>query len=710
MATANRSARRFFLTRLYWLLACVWLAPAVHGSAATNADLRLLLETSGQIAQSDPHNRRLEGLSLLTQLLPAGTHAGLWRFDDTAHELVAAAPVDDRWRQSALNALQKLPRQGQSADLGAALARAARLPKTAERAHILLLTDGGGSIHPDPERSAHQRHSIMTELVPNLVARGFVIHAIALSADADTTLLQAIAAASGGEYQVVNDSAQLLPMLVALHDQITAPQRLPIKGKGFQVDAHVDQLTLLLYHSNKAPAARLLDPDFRAVSAAQHDRAQVRWQSRPEYQLITIDNPERGRWQWVNASQVRVTALTDIAVQILQQPHTALPSEPIELGFVLREPTPVATKGALFETVVARLSVAGQADSGQFNEPQPLLSNTRPAKADGVFKVHSAAPETPGHYQLTLQVTGSGFTREYQHYLQVGSGFTVALNKRVDPQASAAMVTYQLEVAAAPALNAERTKIVAHIKDSTGVSSLQPLKQVSAQRWVLDITPERHARYVIELQAKGVAKNDRVFSQALAPQYFTYPAEGDPQPPIVDDAVLELEQALAAERRELARQRGLAVAEPEPVHEVAQLASSSAASVAPAEADNGTRWWLVILLVLFNGALLLLVYGLYRRFSGASLESELDELTLQLDEDEQTDAAQQELPAGAFDDVFADMDDVAAPAQQEANTVQLDDEQPVVNLDNPAAPEADDPAAPTGSDEPAAVTKGPRKP
>jgi len=118
----------------------------------------------------------------------------------------------------------------------------------------------------------------------------------------------------------------------------------------------------------------------------------------------------------------------------------------------------------------------------------------------------------------------------------------------------------------------------------------------------------------------------------------------------------------------------------------------------------------VILLVLFNGALLLLVYGLYRRFSGASLESELDELTLQLDEDEQTDAAQQELPAGAFDDVFADMDDVAAPAQQEANTVQLDDEQPVVNLDNTAAPEADDPAAPTGSDEPAAVTKGPRKP
>lgn len=703
MAKAHSTAR--FQTTLCAALVCAWwVLLTLSASAraqdqsggASSADIRLLVDVSGSMNQSDPQNLRAEGLALLSKMLPADTHAGLWRFAGQVSEVVPAAAVTKSWRQRTADSLQTLRSDGQLTDIGAALARAARAPVQAERAHLLLLTDGKVDIGDDPERNRRERASILTELLPRLIARGFVIHTIALSNDADAELLQSLASESAGEHRVVTNRDELVSIFVDILDQAVPPQRLPVSGDGFVVDSTVDELTVLIYHlDTQAQRPHLLDPDLLPVSEARHDDA-VRWLSRPRYDLVTIPSPKNGRWQLVGGGRdARVTVLTDLTLHVQPLAQTVLPGEPMNIRFVLREREQVLTDHELLEHVRAHVSVGAFNADGVLGEPTDQDITLRSTDTDGYFLLRTSAPETPGDYQLNLRIDGATFAREYQRRFEVDSTFAVLLQKQPPEPAQGQAVAYRVAVTAASVMDVEHTEIVAHIKNSAGTNSLQALKLMPDGVWELTVTPTQRARYVIELQAKGVDQSGRRFSQTLEPQYFTYPAEGDPQPPPADDTLSALEQALADERAALARELNTAAPEPPAVEPepAASSSSSSVADVPPSTPKNeGTRWWLVALVLLFNVALLALIYWLYRRFSGKSMESELDELEQQLTDNDEADTGEQEPPEGAFDDVFADMGeltsasasaDVSSSAEPdvEADAIQLDDDDPMAALD-----------------------------
>ena len=676
--TRRRPRRLLVMAVLVWPM--LGGAPSVADEPSTTADVRLLVDVSGSMSQSDPQNLRAEGLTLLTRMLPADTRAGLWSFAGSVNEVVPAASVDANWRQRALESLQKLRSNGQFTDIGAALARAGRAPKNAAQGHIILLTDGKVDIHRDPERNTRERDSIITELIPNLVTRGFVVHTIALSGDADADLLQRIASASAGEHRMVTNRDQLVSVFVDILDQAVPPQRLPLSGDGFNVDPQVAELTVLMYHPVQAATKpHLLDPKLERVSEQSH-AAGVRWVSRPHYDLVTIPEPQSGRWQLLDGgSETRVSILTDLSLQVQPLAPTLLPGEPITLDFSLRERGQLVIDNPLLEQLRARVSIAAYSHDGSLAEPRSQNVALIPADERGHFLVRAVTPETPGRFQLNLRVDGATFSRQYQRNLAVEPAFKVQLTKSRQVQGSGETVNYQITVTAAPSLNADNTELVAHIKDSTGASAMQPLARLPDGGWGLTITPENRARYVVELQAKGTDHNARAFSQALPPQYFSYPAEGDPQEIVEDETLQALEQALLDERAALARERNDPLPKPQqPLGKVASSAQSSfikSADVPPQpEEEGGTRWWLVALIALFNVALLALVYWLYRRFSGKSMEQELGEIEQELS-DEQAPAAEQELEAGAFDDVFSDMGEPA---------VQLDDDDSGAHKDKPA--------------------------
>ncbi|MEQ8661285.1 MAG: hypothetical protein RLW62_10740, partial [Gammaproteobacteria bacterium] len=53
------------------------------------ADVRILVDVSGSMKQNDPRNLRVPALRLVSELLPAGTTAGVWLFAEQASVLVA---------------------------------------------------------------------------------------------------------------------------------------------------------------------------------------------------------------------------------------------------------------------------------------------------------------------------------------------------------------------------------------------------------------------------------------------------------------------------------------------------------------------------------------------------------------------------------------------------------------------------------------------
>ncbi|WP_049722290.1 VWA domain-containing protein [Gilvimarinus polysaccharolyticus] len=724
MLNNHLTYRSTLWVRISCVLICTLLVLSAYAAEtnddASTADIRLLIDVSGSMNQSDPQNLRAEGLVLLAKMLPADTRAGVWSFAGNVKEVSVLEPVDNRWRLAAQNTLQELRAVGQLTDIGAALSRVARTPKNAESAHILLLTDGKVDVHADAERNVRERTSILTELLPNLIARGFVIHTVALSNDADAELLQAIAVASAGEHRVVTNRDELVSVFVDILDQAVPPQRLPMSGDGFSVDASVNELTVLIYHADaNAVRPHLLDPDLLPVSAKQLP-TNVRWLSRPRYDLVTITQPKKGRWQLVNdATDARLTILTDLTLQVQPHAKSLLSGEPLSLSFVLRERGQVLTEGELLQNIRADLNVSAYQDDGALGAAEAQKITLRPADDSGRFLLHTNAPKKPGQYQLKLRVDGATFAREYQRQLEVEPVFTVELKKHIKESTAettaTSSVVYHIVVTGASTLNAEQTEVVAHIKDSTGANALRALKHLPEGLWGLTVTPEHRGRYVIELQAKGIDNNGREFSQTLAPLYFSYPAEGDPKPVAVDDTLIALEQALTAEREALARERGELT--PAPVIEVASSISSSVASIASVTPvpettkSEGGNSWLIALVVLFNIVLLGSIYWLYRRFSGKSMESDLDVIEQQLRDNEgheaQVESSEAELPAGAFDDVFADLGEVtpAAPKSTESKSeseasemsdmIQLDDDDmlaalgDLVDFDTPD-PEADD--------------------
>ncbi|MDP4651812.1 MAG: VWA domain-containing protein, partial [Haliea sp.] len=87
-------------------------------------DLRLLIDISGSMKQSDPDNLRAPALELIVRLLPDGARAGVWIFGETVQQIVPHQVVDGAWRERALDAVARIDNSGQRTNIPAALAAA----------------------------------------------------------------------------------------------------------------------------------------------------------------------------------------------------------------------------------------------------------------------------------------------------------------------------------------------------------------------------------------------------------------------------------------------------------------------------------------------------------------------------------------------------------------------------------------------------------
>ena len=65
------------------------------------SDVRVLIDISGSMKQTDPKNLRKPALDLLVRLLPDKSRAGVWTFGNAVNMLMPLKPVDAAWRKQA---------------------------------------------------------------------------------------------------------------------------------------------------------------------------------------------------------------------------------------------------------------------------------------------------------------------------------------------------------------------------------------------------------------------------------------------------------------------------------------------------------------------------------------------------------------------------------------------------------------------------------
>ena len=383
-----------------------WLAPAQEPLP----DVRLLIDVSGSMRDSDPQNLREPALELMVQLLPEGSRAGVWTFGQWVNMVVAHGDVDDAWRESAVAAVNAISNHGLLTNIPDAMELATfdieRLGYQ-YRTSLIVLTDGKVEVSGDDSDNRRAARDLLNKVAPALREWGVEVHTIALSDNADWEFLQALAQATGGLAERAQSAEELSAVFLQALDIAAPTEQVPLLGGEFLIDDSVDEFTVLVFPDEATDAVSLVRPD-----GSRFDRQDLapgtNWYHHERFELITVSEPAVGEWRVVApGSRTRVNVLSHLGI-VLDRPPTNLPSGKLpQIGLQLTDGDQVITDPQILELVTATVKVY-RADDTQWE----LVLEGADVGADGEFRTDLAMLAQAGRYEIVVNVDGRSFQRE----------------------------------------------------------------------------------------------------------------------------------------------------------------------------------------------------------------------------------------------------------------------------------------------------------
>ena len=317
-------------------------------------DVRVVIDISGSMKQNDPQNLRQPALELLVQLMPEDAQAGVWTFGQWVNMLVSHGPVDDAWRQQAMAAAKKINSVALFTNIPLALEKAVndldRLDPAFDTS-LILLTDGMVDVSKSLEENAQARERVLTEILPRLRAAGVTVHTVALSANADTELMERLALDTNGLSSVAASADDLMAIFLRAFDAAAPAEQLPLEGNRFLVDSSVTELTVLVFRKPGSEPTRLLAPDGSRYQGSNRAEG-VSWFAQPDYDLVTVTKPYEGEWA-INADlepNSRVTIVSNLSLAVNRLPKTLFtdsPQIPVLTASLQQQGEPVADQSLL---------------------------------------------------------------------------------------------------------------------------------------------------------------------------------------------------------------------------------------------------------------------------------------------------------------------------------------------------------------------------
>ncbi|MGE0484097.1 MAG: VWA domain-containing protein [Gammaproteobacteria bacterium] len=454
--------------------ACLLAGVLAPGMALAAADVRILIDVSGSMKENDPANLRVPAMRLMSELMPAGTVAGVWLFAEDATPLIAPAAVDEAWRQRARAELPKIHARGLYTDIERALAAATAdwqgAPGERER-HVLLLTDGVVDVSKDPAASAASRARILSAQLAALTASGAHVHAVALSDKVDRELIQALTDGTGGWLERADDAARLQRIFLHMLEQTAPPVTVPLEGNGFDIDKSISELTLLVFREGDTPVT-LTPPGAAAAWTADNAPATANWRHEAGYDLVTVTQPPPGTWQFTGTSDPdnRAVVVTNLALELARLPASVLASETTRLDARMVSGGQHVTRLELLDLVNAAY-VLESADGNPAPGGALALDRERAVFSTGLGAADGATLAA-GVYQITVTADAGSFKRQAVTRLRIAAD-PVSVAYALDPATPGA-----LAIAVTPDAELTRPETLAGyvtVSDAAGAVRALPL-------------------------------------------------------------------------------------------------------------------------------------------------------------------------------------------------------------------------------------------
>ncbi len=477
--------------RLALSLALFFCVLDITFAQAAMPDVRILIDVSGSMRKNDPRNLRIPALRLVTQLLPEGAKAGVWLFDETAKAIVPLGSVNAMWKKQARAESTKINARGQFTDIENGLNTASvdwKTPTTPDSPrHIILLTDGMVDVSENAAERAQSRARLLSTTLPRLRMLGAHIHAIALSAEADSALLDAMAHGTDGWFQSINTASSLQRIFLHLFEQAATPDSLPLRDNHFTIDPSVRELTVLVFHHPDGPPLELVAPDGAHLTRASTSDSLV-WESEEGYDMVTLTRPRAGTWS-LNAPvdpDNRALVVTDLSLKLDELPTHLMPDEPLPVIARLLEHGKPEIRQEFLKLVKADTATLGAAGKG---DVATLTLDSR----ESYFNGTGATLRDPGDYELIVRAEGPTFQREHHHHFKIdGPPFKFRATEAKDDTGARVI---HLSTVANPDL-----------VSNGSFSGLLELRTPGAPPQVLEIPPLEGNEITLELAAPSAGK------------------------------------------------------------------------------------------------------------------------------------------------------------------------------------------------------------
>ena len=279
-------------------------------------DVILMLDSSGSMLKTDPRGLRYEGAKILCSFLTESDRLGIVQFAGDAKVAQDLEYFSPSRTEEILERIKAIPNEGVFTDIAQGVKVAAELldktPRTDTQRLIVLLSDGKSEPDPAVSPAFARTLQLIHEILPDLKAREAKIFTLALSEEADRGFLAEIATATDGLSWYTQTPEEIHTSFGELFLAVKRPQVVSQTGRGFSIDADVDEATFYVNHEPEAKLS-LLSPKDESMTAEKHPDY-VTWFTGQNFDVITVKEPDLGDWRVIGSTLEDgfATVLTDL--------------------------------------------------------------------------------------------------------------------------------------------------------------------------------------------------------------------------------------------------------------------------------------------------------------------------------------------------------------------------------------------------------------
>jgi len=501
------------------ILLCLSHSVLAQKGASKPADVRLLLDVSGSMKKNDPSNLRQSSIALLMQLLPEGSKAGVWLFSSNTTPLMPHGTVDTAWKKRATQAASNIDSKGLLTNIGGALEDASFEGGDQYNKSIILLTDGMVDIDKDPDINKEEWQRISSDVLDDVKSKGFVIHTVSLSDNADKQLMEALSLNTDGLAQVAKNADQLLKAFLKTFDAAVPTDQVPISGDEFSVDSSVEEFTALIFKkTSQVQPSALVSPDGSMYSAKKK-ASFINWYEGDNYDLITVKRPLEGTWI-IKANldnDSRVTIVSNLSLGVETLPNNAYLGHKQIVSSTLNEDGKPITRSAFLKLMRVKATLKSgdtlDALTEVWSEDWPLNRAPR----GGKFEFQLPAMDNIGFYEITLHLDGRTFQRAFTHRLTVRQAYSTTLEQTSkDTQQHTVTV-----IPHTPTIDTAKTSVELSITHPSTVETKQPLTLMANGHWQAQVIPDQKGVYALALEVNEMNKSGKQSRITLDSLTFT---------------------------------------------------------------------------------------------------------------------------------------------------------------------------------------------